>query len=104
MPYDKFRLENIEMANKYIKTLANIDSIQLKYRDKRLLKGKSIFNRKARRDIDKDIVPATMIDPDFRNTYSIISICEISRRSTPVRFWTTEAMVDAELFAMVIEA
>jgi len=45
-----------------------------------------------------------MTDPDLRNTYSIIGICGISRRSTPVRFRITDATVDAELFAMEIEA
>ena len=45
-----------------------------------------------------------MTDPDLRNTYSIIGMCCISRRSTPIRFRITEATVYAELFAMEIEA
>ena len=104
VPYDKFRPANIEKAKEYIKTLAKIDPRRLKYGDEKSLKGKSIFNKKARRDILNGIVPATMTDPDLRNTYSIIGMCGISRRSTPVRFQITEATVDAELFAMEIEA
>ena len=45
-----------------------------------------------------------MTGPDLRNTYSIIGMCGICRKSTPVRFRITEATVDAELFAMEIEA
>ena len=44
-----------------------------------------------------------MTDPDLRNTYSIIGICGISRRSTSVRYRITESTVDAEIFALEIE-
>ena len=99
-----FAQKYIEKAKEYIKTLAKIDPRRLKYGDEKSLKGKSIFNRKARQDVKTGIIPATMTDPDLRNTYSIIGICGISRRSTPVRFRITDATVDAELFAMEIEA
>jgi hypothetical protein len=43
-----------------------------------------------------------MTDPDFWNSYSIIGICGISRRSTPI-YRITVSIVDAELFAMEME-
>ncbi len=76
---------------------------RLKYADEKSLKGKDICNKLARRDPFTRIIPPTMTDPDLRNTYSIIGICGISRKSTPVRYRITESTIDAELFAMEIE-
>ena len=45
-----------------------------------------------------------MTDPDLQNTYSIIGICGICTRSTPVRYRITDATVDADLFPMEIES
>jgi hypothetical protein len=50
------------------------------------------------------LVLPTMTDPDFRNTYSIIGICGICTRSSPVRNRITDATVDANLFSMEIES
>ena len=103
VPYDKFRPHNVEKAVEYIKALARINPSRLKYADEKSLKGKDICNKLARRDPLTGIVPPTMTDPDLRNTYSIIGICGISRRSTPVRYRITESTVDAEIFALEIE-
>jgi hypothetical protein len=103
VPYDKFRPRNIEKAIEYIRALARIDPGRLKYADEKSLKGRDICNKLARRDPFTGIVPPTMTDPDFRNSYSIIGICGISRRSTPVKYRITESTVDAELFAMEME-
>ncbi len=84
VPYDKFRPRNIEKAVEYIKVLARINPSQLKYADKKSLKGREIYNTFARRDPLTGIAPPTMTDPDLRNTYSIIGICGISRWSAPV--------------------
>ncbi len=83
VPYNKFRPCNIEKAVEYIKVLARINPSQLKYADKKSLKGREIYNKLARQDPLTEIVPPTMTDPDLRNTYSIIGICGILRRSTP---------------------
>jgi len=82
--YDKFRPHNIEKAVEYIKALARIDPSQLKYADVKSLKGKDICNKLPRQDPLTGIVPPTMTDPDLWNTYSIIGICGISRRSMPL--------------------
>jgi hypothetical protein len=103
VPYDKFRPRNIEKAVEYIRALARIDPGRLKYADKKSLKGKDICNKLARRDPFSGIVPPTMADTDLLNRYSIIGICGISRRSTPVRYRITESTVDAELFTLEIE-
>jgi len=103
VPYDKFRPRNVEKAIEYIRALARIDPGRLKYADEKSLKGRDICNKLTRRDPFTGIVPPAMTDPDFRNSYSIIGICGISRRSTPVKYRITESTVDAELFAMEME-
>ena len=40
--------------------------------DEKMLKGAEVFNRKARADPLTGIVPESVVNPDFRNTYSII--------------------------------
>ena len=104
IPYDKFRPRNIEKAWEYLEHISKISPERLKYGDEKSLKGKAIFNKLARRDVLTGLVPPTMTDPDLRNTYSIIGICSICRRSTPVRYRITDATVDADLFSMEIEA
>ena len=103
VPYDKFKPRNVEKAVEYIKVLVKINPSQLKYADKKSLKGREIYNTFAQQDPLTGIAPPTMTDPDLRNTYSIIGICGISRWSAPVRYHITESTVDAEIFALEIE-
>jgi hypothetical protein len=103
VPYDKFRPCNIEKAVEYIKALARIDSILLKYADKKYLKGKDICNKKAWRDPLTGIVLPTMTDPDQQNTYPIIGRCGISRQSTPLQYRITESIVDVKLFSLEVK-
>ena len=104
VPYDKFRPGNIEKAWEYLGHLSKISPERLKYGDEKSLKGRAIFNKKARRDVLTGLVPATLTDPDLRNSYSIIGICGISRRSSPVRYRITDTTVDADLFSLEIES
>ncbi len=103
VPYDKFRPGNMEKAWDYLDHIARIRLKWLKYPDKKSLKSKEIFNKLARRDVLTRHVPATITDPDLRNTYSIIGICGICTRSTPVRYRIMDATVDADLFSIEIE-
>ncbi len=84
VPYDKFRPRNLEKAWEYLNHIARISPEQLKYGNKKSLKGKAIFNKKAQRDVLTGLVPHTMTDPDLRNRYSIIGISGICNRSSPV--------------------
>jgi hypothetical protein len=77
---------------------------RLKYGDKKLLKGKAVFNKLARRDVLMGLVPPMTMDPDLRNTYLIIGICGICTRLSPVRYRITDDIVDANLFLMVIDS
>jgi hypothetical protein len=103
VPYDKFWPSNMEKVWGYLIHIARISPELLKYRDKKSLKGKSIFNKLARKDVLMGLVLAMTTDPDIRNTYSIISICGICSRSMPVRYQITDAIVDADLFSLKIE-
>ena len=104
VPYDKFRPRNIDKAWEYLSHISKISPERLKYGDKKSLKVKAIFNRLARRDVLTGLVPVTITDPDMHNTYSIIGICGICTRSTPVRYRITDATVDADLFLLEIES
>jgi hypothetical protein len=75
VPYDKFRPSNMEKAWEHLNHIARISHEWLKYRDKKSLKGKSIFNKLARKDVLMGLVPAITMEPDLRNTYSMIGIC-----------------------------
>ncbi len=103
VPYDKFWPRNVEKAWEYLDHIARISPERLKYGNEKLLKGKAIFNKKARRDVLTGLVPHTMTDLDLRNRYSIIGICGISKWSSPVRYRITDATVDADLFSLEIE-
>ena len=81
VPYDKFRPGNIEKAQEYILILARLDPSRIKYRDEKSLKGKAIYNRKSRRDVVTGIIPAVIINTDLWNTYSIIGICGIDKKT-----------------------
>jgi hypothetical protein len=104
VPYDKFRPRNLEKAWEYLNHIARISLERLKYGDEKSLKGKAIFNKKAQRDVLTGLVPHTMMDPDLRNRSSIIGICGICKRSSPVRYRITDATVDADLFLLEIES
>jgi hypothetical protein len=83
--------------------IARISPERLKYGDEKSLKGKSIFNKLAWRDVLMGLVLVTTADPDLRNTYSIIGIYGICMRSTPVRYQITDATVDADLLLLKID-
>ena len=83
--------------------MSRISLERLKYGDEKSLKGKEILNKLAQRDVLTGLVLATITDPDLRNTYSIIGICGICTRSTPVRYRIMDATVDADLFSIEIE-
>jgi hypothetical protein len=104
VPYDKFRPSNMEKAWEYLDHIARISPERLKYGDEKSLKAKLIFNKLARQDVLAGLVLPMMTDPDLRNTYSIIGICGICTRLLPVRYWITDATVDADLFSLEIEA
>ena len=104
VPYDKFRPANIIKAKEYLDILSKLDPRRIKYCDEKSLKGRSIYNKKPRRDIVTGVVPDILTAPDLRNTYSIIGMCGIDRACTPMRFRITCATVNAELFSMEIEA
>ena len=104
VPYDKFRPGNIEKAWEYLDHIARISPERLKYGDKKSLNGQSIVKKLAQRDVLTGLVPPTITDPDLLNTYSIIGICGICIRSTPVRYQITDITVDADLFSLEIES
>ena len=83
VPFDKFWSGNVEKAWEYLSYLNMISPQCGKYGDEKSLKGKVIYNKKARRDVLTGIIPHTLMDSDLRNTYSIIGMCTYSETVSP---------------------
>ena len=60
---------------------------RIKFGDEKPLKGADLFNGKARKDPFTGLVPPTIVDSDFRNTYNIIGFCGIDIRNPAVDFY-----------------
>ena len=65
VPFDKFRPANIEKAVQYLRYLVQFDPRRVKYADEKSIKGRYIYNKKARSDVLTGIIPATMIDSNY---------------------------------------
>ena len=98
VPYDNLRPANIAGAKEYLYILFRLDPRPIKYCDEKSLKGESIYNKRARREVMTNIIPNILTDPNLRNTYSVIGICGIDRACTPMWFQITVATVTAEIF------
>jgi hypothetical protein len=104
VPYDKFKLKNLEKADEYLQFLADINPTRLKFGDKKLLKGAEVYCCKARRNTLTGEVPVAMAPSDFQNTYSIIGFCGIDTEVDPVCYRIHNGPNDSEHFAVTIEA
>jgi hypothetical protein len=98
VPRDKFRPANIERYDKYLAFINQINPRRLKFVDEKMLKGAEVFNRKARADPLTGIVPESVVDPDFRNTYSIIGMMGFDDNKPPIRYSITNATNDSTNF------
>lgn len=103
IPYDKFRPENLDRALEYLLTISMLDRSRIKFGDEKHLKGAELFCRRTRRNVCTGEIPPIMTHSDFRNTYSIVGICGIDPRTTPLRYSIAEGINDAENFALQIE-
>lgn len=103
VPYDKFRLDNIEKAYDYINTILTLDPERIVFADEKLLKGQELFNRLVRKDPMTGETPCINPDPDFRNTHSITGFCTVAIDKSPVVFRIHEGNNNAEQFALDVE-
>ena len=108
VPIDKFKPENALRIHEYLLTICLfIDQPhRLKFGDEKPLKGADLFNRKARKDPFTGLVPATIVDSDFRNTYNIIGFCGIDIRCPAVDFYIVgeDETTTAATFMAAIES
>jgi hypothetical protein len=49
----------------YLRYLVQFDPRRVKYADEKSIKGRYIYNKKARSDVLTGIIPATMIDSNY---------------------------------------
>mgnify|MGYP005855778119 CR=1 FL=1 len=79
VPLDKFKLKNVLRIHEYHLTVNFLLQTpwKLKFGDEKPLKGCDLFNGAARKDPFTGIVPPTIVNSDFRNTYNVIGYCGI---------------------------
>ena len=89
VPMDKFKPENILKIHEYNLTVSRFihQPWRIKFGDEKPLKGADLFNGRARKDPFTGIVPATVVNSDFRNTYNVIGYCGIDPTAPAVDYY-----------------
>ncbi|KAL7561010.1 hypothetical protein ACA910_000095 [Epithemia clementina (nom. ined.)] len=104
---DKFKQENTLCIHEYNLTILLFfgQPWRFKFGDKKALKGRNFCNGKAQKDPFTGIVPSTLVQSDFRNTYSIIGFCGVDLSVSPMAFYLTGAgeKTSAALFMDIIQ-
>jgi transposase len=103
VPIDKYKPENIARAINYVAEIAQFHPSKLKFGDEKHLKGAEIFVRGVRRNPITGVVPDTIVDSDFRNTYNLTGFCGIDPRSAPMSWTIQDGINDSESFSHAIE-
>lgn len=109
VPIDKFKPENALRIHEYLLTMSLLLHMihKIKFGDEKPLKGAELFNGKARKDPFTGVVPGTVVDSDFRNTYNIIGFCGIDVRAPAVDYYiinSQEQTTTAAVFMAAVEA
>ena len=101
VPTDKWSDAN---THRYLECLAKMlwmDPRRVKFCDEKLLKGADFFEQNVRLDPITGIMPTIDVDPDFRNTYSIMGVMQAGDPSMAAVVATIgEENGDSESFLM----
>ena len=106
VPIDKFKPENVLRIHKFNLTMCLFldQPHRIKFGDEKPLKGADLFNGKARKDLFTGLVPPTIVDSDFRNTYNVIGFCGIDVNVPAMDFYIVgedEATTSATFMAAI---
>ena len=87
----------------YLLSISKHDRRRIKFGDEKHLKGAELWCWKTRRNVFTGLVPPVMTNSDFWNTYSIVGLCAIDCRVTPVRYGIGQGNNNAENFVMQVQ-
>lgn len=106
IPIDKFKPENALRIHEYLLTMSLLlnQIHRVKFGDEKPLKGAELFNGKARKDPLTGLIPGTVVDSDFRNTYNIIGFCGIDVRVPAIDFYIVDSQEHTTTAAVFMEA
>ena len=92
VPIDKFKPENALRIHEFNLTMSLFlnQPHRMKFGDEKPLKGADLFTGKAPKDPFTGLVPATVVDSDFRNTFNIIGFCGIDVEVPAMDFYIVD--------------
>ncbi len=99
VPVDKLKPDNVLHAVEYTELIDMLPTINIKFADKKHLKGQEIFNRYGRRCPLTGELEPVIVGPDFRNSHTIIGCCGIAPDAPPFYFWMHYGTNDAFTFS-----
>jgi hypothetical protein len=98
VPVDKLKPDNVLRAIEYAELIDMLPIANIKFADEKHLKGQELFNKNGRRcPITGELEPV-IVDPDFRNSHTIIGCCGIAPDAPPFYFWMHDGTNDAFMF------
>jgi hypothetical protein len=103
VPIDKFKLEKLERYQEFIHNIRKCEPHCLKFTDEKHLKSAELCNRKSRSCPITGVVENSVVDPDFRNSYTITGFCGIDGCTAPMDFQVLETTNDAASFSEAVE-
>jgi hypothetical protein len=76
-----------------------LPTINIKFADKKHRKGQKVFNRYGRRCPLTGELEPVIVNPDFRNSHTIIGCCGIAPDAPPFYFWMLDGTNDVSTFS-----
>jgi hypothetical protein len=84
VPLDNFWPNNVVNMIDYINFIVSKRPCNIKWCNKKYLKGQELFSWKVQRNPLTGQIPSVTTDPDFRNTHNIVGFCGVDTRTNPV--------------------
>ena len=85
VPFDKFWPNDVANMIDYINFIVGKRPCNIKWCNKKNLKGQELFSWKVQRNPLAGQIPSVTTDLDFRNTHNIVKFCGIDTKKNP--FW-----------------
>ncbi len=97
-PIDKLKPDNVLCAVEYAKLIDVLSTINIKFANKKHLKGQELFNQYGRQcPLTCELEPV-IVNSDFHNYHTIIGCCGIVPDAPPFCFWVHDGTNDATMF------
>ena len=84
IPLGKFWPKNVADMMKFVDFVIHKRPSNIKFGDKKNLKGQELFSGKVRRNPLTGEIPMIPTNPDFRNTHNSVGFFDIDTRTNPV--------------------